>query len=181
MLEKRAAGAVHHALWETGRPRRIHDVRRVVERKTLEVQRFWFSRFGGGSGADPASVVCRSPARHIWERNSTRWSAPVSLGRGRLVAFRRGALAGGFRPLRVDKSRPQRSFAHALEIRHLLPVRRDDDVLKSRYSESDLPQSRQKVDLFAVVQISVGGEQHLRLDLPEAIHDTLCAEVGRAG
>jgi hypothetical protein len=53
-------------------------------------------------------------------------------------------------------------------------------VLERWNPERDLSQSRQEVDLLAVIEIAIGCEKNLRLDLSEAIHHTLRAEIRRA-
>ena len=45
----------------------------------------------------------------------------------------------------------------------------------------DLRDARKRVVRLAVVVIALDREQHLRLDLAEAVEHALCAEVGRAG
>src|SRR5688572_8484494 len=39
MLDESSAGTVHHALRQSGRSRRIHDIDRVIERQALECRR----------------------------------------------------------------------------------------------------------------------------------------------
>src|SRR4051812_36051552 len=109
--------------------------------------------------------------RRSHSQNAVRGRPPRSTLRRGLPRLRDGPLSG-------DESRPQRSFAYPVEVGHLLSVWRDDHVLERRNPERDLSQSRHEIYLFAVVQISVGGEQDLRLDLTEAIHHALRSEIG---
>ncbi len=181
MLQQRSAGAVNHALRQPRGARRVHDVGRVIERETLEAERSWIGWLGGRCRWNAPRPLDRRPrAERVQNPHPAGRCPPVLVRRRRLVAFRWRALLRRRRPLRGDKSRPESAFPHPIEIGHLLPVRRDDDVLERRDPECDLPQARQQIDLFAVVQIAIGGKENLRLDLSESIHHALRAEIRRA-
>src|SRR5438876_8354606 len=153
VLEQRATGAVHHALGQSRRARRVHDVQGVIELKSLEAHCFGIERFRrmrrrrhrhSSTNRRFQNVAC--DAAQTAGRRST-----VSLHWGRSVALRRRALTANQSPLRSDEPGPQYSLSNPVEIRHLSPEGRYDDVLECRYAESDLPETRQQIDLFAVV------------------------------
>jgi len=63
----------------------------------------------------------------------------------------------------------------------LAGIGNDDDGLDAGQPGQHLAQLVEAVELLAAVKIPFGGDQRLRCDLPEAVEDTLGAEIGRTG
>ena len=61
-----------------------------------------------------------------------------------------------------------------------IEVRHHHDLAQAGQLFRDLGHARERVVLLAVVAVAVGAEQHLGLDLAEAVEHALHAEVGRA-
>jgi hypothetical protein len=77
--------------------------------------------------------------------------------------------------------RPQRRIPEPVERRLRRGVGHDHDRRERRQARGDLAQLGEAVMRLAVVVIPVDGEQHLGLDLAEAVDDALHAEIRRAG
>ena len=60
-------------------------------------------------------------------------------------------------------------------------VRHHHDALDGRYPLGDRSEPGDGIEPLAAVEVAVGAEQHLRLDLTEAVHNPLHAEIGRGG
>jgi len=66
------------------------------------------------------------------------------------------------------------------DIRCRRGVGHDDEAAQAGQLRGNLADPVQRVMLFARVEVAIGGEQHGGLDLAEAVHHALDAEVGRA-
>ena len=75
-------------------------------------------------------------------------------------------------------SRPRE---RSLKLRALLEVGEHHRVLERRQARADLRHGAEPVVVAAAVAVAVDREQHLRLDLGEAVDDRPDSEVGRAG
>jgi hypothetical protein len=65
-------------------------------------------------------------------------------------------------------------------VRPLVEIRRDDDLAHARQLGRDLAHPIERIMALAVVDVAVGAEQHLGLDLPEAVQHAVGSEVRRA-
>src|ERR1700693_3280168 len=135
---------MHHAFRQPRGARRIHDVERVIERKTFQLEVLRLTVVG--LRLLPRLLRGCFPEHPF--RGCLSWSAGRSL------------LACLFFPLGSDETPPQRALPHAVQIGHLLSVWCDDYVLQRRDPEGDLSETWEQIDLFAVVEVSVGGEEN---------------------
>ena len=104
---------------------------------------------------------------------------------GRSCPRSRGPTAGGRTGRGRTRARPPRSSARPRKHRASRPRRsRGSGSTTVCSSESHLGRSLRDdvaaVEVLAAVAVAVDGEQHLRLDLREAVDDAARAEVGRA-
>ncbi len=81
----------------------------------------------------------------------------------------------------VGKFAPHDGLFQAGEVRVVVHVAGHHDALDRRHPVGQLGHPAQAVVDLAVVLVGGGDEQHLRLDLAEAVHHALHAEIGRAG
>ena len=70
--------------------------------------------------------------------------------------------------------------SHGRDVGPVAQIRHDDDLLDTGNALRDFGDDPERVDLLRCVTITVGAEQHARLDLTKSIEDALHAEVGGA-
>ena len=79
------------------------------------------------------------------------------------------------------KIRPESRVLHIGDVRRLGHESNDDDGLDGGDTLYDGGDALERVDRLSVIRISVGGDQHLGLDLTEAVKHAGDAEIGRTG
>ncbi len=78
----------------------------------------------------------------------------------------------------ADEVAPQHGPAQAVEARRLADERDDDRRRYARDRVEDLPDLRQRIVRPSGIEMAVGSDEHLGLDLPESVNHALHAEVG---
>ena len=73
---------------------------------------------------------------------------------------------------------PRARAARAVERRHGVEVLEHDDLTHRRQAGDDLREPLETVVPAAPIHVAVGGDEHDRLDLAEAVDDPVDAEVG---
>src|SRR5580704_2087316 len=81
----------------------------------------------------------------------------------------------------IDQVGPAPSVFDARQIRLLLQVGDHHDLFDRWQLRKNAPQSLERIEGAPVIQVTIGSEENLRLDLAESIDDALCSEIGRAG
>src|SRR5690606_7898539 len=79
-----------------------------------------------------------------------------------------------------EKLFPKDGARHAPEVRPGRAIADDDDRFDARQPCRRVGELLQPVDPLAAVEVAVGRDEHLGLDLPEAVDDSRGPEVGRA-
>ncbi len=80
----------------------------------------------------------------------------------------------------LDEVGEQHPVRQPAQLRCAVAIRDHDDRAQLGQPRGDRADERQRVDALAVVEVAIRREQHLRLDLPEAIENRVRSEVRRA-
>jgi len=91
-----------------------------------------------------------------------------------------GGRAGGWVTLGARCCAERLVARQAAEYGSVVEIRHYDNTLDGWNLRHDLAHSRQAVDLLPCVAVAIGAEQHLWLDLAEAVQYALHAEIRRA-
>src|SRR3954465_13892341 len=80
----------------------------------------------------------------------------------------------------TDEIRPADRAGDTFEFQRVAAIRNYDNILHTRNLRKDPADFFQTVEFFAAIAVDVGGEQHFRRDLAEAVDDATDAEIRRA-